>query len=144
MKSNTRKPSKYNQQKAERYLRLHSGMEVKLLEVSDRFCIATSSRNPDIEVTVEKSKLTNVLSLQRLAKVFRRLFCALENKKKQEEAASGFTHYYCLVFSVANNHIDRTQVTASELRKGVIDRINNLSDSEVMEACEHIETIEDL
>lgn len=139
MKSKTRKPSKYNQQKAERYLRLHSGMEVKLLEVSDRFCIATSSRNPDIEVTVEKSKLTNVLSLQRLAKVFRRLFCALENKKKQEAA---FTHDYCLVFSVDSKHIDRMQVTASELRQGVIDRINSLSDSEVMEACEHIQTID--
>lgn len=53
-----------------------------------------------------------------------------------------FNHAYTFSFEVESNHEEGADLTGLDLRKALIARLNDLSDNDMLEACEPFDTFE--
>jgi hypothetical protein len=53
-----------------------------------------------------------------------------------------FNHAYTLSFEITSKHEEGEDLTGLDLRKALLKRLDNLSDDDMLEACEPFDTFE--
>lgn len=53
-----------------------------------------------------------------------------------------FNHAYTLSFEITSNHEEGEDLTGLDLRKALLARLDDLSDNDMLEACEPFDTFE--
>lgn len=53
-----------------------------------------------------------------------------------------FNHAYTLSFEITSNHEEGEDLTGLDLRKALLKRLDDLSDDDMLEACEPFDTFE--
>lgn len=137
-----KKTVKLNVARAERLLRMYSGLKLKLKSRTENLYSVHVESNPDVQITVERSKLRNELSLRRTGYKLTKLFATLASKSDALPKPKRYTHDYCICFSVESDMEDCGMLTCEQVKEAALSRIADMNPSELVDALEYITTIE--